>query len=301
VNYAEQPPSERWAALSYRGERFAEVWFKPEGEPFGLMFRIPRQSFHLAGIDQRLTIENLLKAVGLAPEQVESWRHGDVGNAGMNGANPELRRPLPAPPEDADELSVHICLKPPEQHTTPATNDEPEVSLEQVQDLEARWNAILVVESAIDQLRLRVESAQAEMEGAAQRMLTMDEKLNALNADVLQWTKAKGRARFASPKAKEFVHRATWLTGDPERKSLGEIFKDGLHPGTPASRLARLPEELARLLKHHQVMSTHGGTVYQECKTITADIQAALRTLLNNSAANAQKKRVATHKKGKYV
>src|SRR6266436_4696732 len=76
VSFSEQPPSKQWAALKYRGEKLAEVWLKPEGEPFALTFRIPRESFQIPGMGQRLTTENLLKAVGITTEEVESWRHG---------------------------------------------------------------------------------------------------------------------------------------------------------------------------------------------------------------------------------
>jgi hypothetical protein len=252
-------------------------------------------------MDQRLTTENLLKAVALTIEEVESCRLGDVSHPGMNGSNPELRQPLSPPPQDVAHLDIRVMLKPPPQEVASAESRESGVPLEKLQDLEGRWNAVLALEAAIDQLRLRVESAQAEMEAASQRMLTMDEKLSAPNADVLQWNKAKSRARFAVPKAKEFVHRATWVAGIPERKKLAELFKDGLQPDIPLREIDKLPEELARMQKHHQVLSAQGGTVYQECKTITGDIQAALRTLLSNSAANAQKKRVAAHKKGKFV
>src|SRR5262245_60670558 len=73
VNFSERPPSKQWAALKYRGDTFAEVWFKPEGEPFALTFRIPGESFQLPDMGQLLTTENLLKAVGIAAEDVESW------------------------------------------------------------------------------------------------------------------------------------------------------------------------------------------------------------------------------------
>src|SRR5436309_16046554 len=82
VRFSEQPPSEQWAALKYRGEKFAEVWFKPEGEPFALTFRIPQKSFQIPGMGQRITTENLLKAVAIATEEVESWRQGDVCHSG---------------------------------------------------------------------------------------------------------------------------------------------------------------------------------------------------------------------------
>src|SRR3984957_11908760 len=100
MNFSEQPPSKQWAALKYRGEKFAEVWFKPEGQPLALTFRIPRERFQITGMDHLLTTETLLKTVALAPEEVESWRHGGVSHSGMDGANPELRLPLPPPHQD---------------------------------------------------------------------------------------------------------------------------------------------------------------------------------------------------------
>src|SRR5882724_4032397 len=113
VNFSQQPPSQQWAALKYRGEKFAEVWFKPEGEPFALTFRIPQRSFQIPGMAQRMTAENLLKAVAIATEEVESWRHGGVCHSGMNGSNPELRQPLRPPPEDVAQLDIYVSLKPP--------------------------------------------------------------------------------------------------------------------------------------------------------------------------------------------
>ena len=155
MNFFEQPPSKQWAALKYRGERIAEVWFKPDGEPFALSFRIPQKSFRIPGMGQRLTTEILLKAVAIATEEVESWRHGGVSHPGMNGSNPELRHPLPPPPQDVTHLNVFVSLKPPPQVVAPKESCEPEIPLATWQDLEARWNAILGLEATIDTLRLR--------------------------------------------------------------------------------------------------------------------------------------------------
>src|ERR1700693_5364412 len=110
VNFSNQPPSKQWAALNYRGVKFAEVWFKPEGEPFGLTFRIPQKSFQIAGMDKELTIGNLLKAVAIQPEDVKSCRLGDVVHAGRSGANPELENPL-APSPAVAQLEIHVRLK----------------------------------------------------------------------------------------------------------------------------------------------------------------------------------------------
>src|SRR5207302_6846971 len=106
VNFSEQPPSKQWAALTSRGERIAEVWFKPEGEPLALLFRIPQSSFHIPGIGQRLTTENLLKAVAVATDEVESWRHASASHSAPDGSDPELTNPLPPPPHDMTHLEI---------------------------------------------------------------------------------------------------------------------------------------------------------------------------------------------------
>src|SRR5258708_32508249 len=115
VNYSEQPPSTQWSALKYRGETIAEVWFKPEAEPLALTFRIRRASFQVAGVGQRLKPENLLKAVCLAAEAVESCRHQGASLPEPDGFAPDLGRPLPTPLQDVTHLTLHVRLKPPPQ------------------------------------------------------------------------------------------------------------------------------------------------------------------------------------------
>src|SRR5204862_8029758 len=50
VNFSEHPPSKQGAALKYQGHPIAEVWFKPEGDPLALAFRVPRESFQIPGM-----------------------------------------------------------------------------------------------------------------------------------------------------------------------------------------------------------------------------------------------------------
>jgi hypothetical protein len=299
VSFSEQPPSKQWAALKYRGEVIAEVWFKPEGEPFALTFRVPRKSFDAPAVGPRLTAENLLKAVGRTSEEVESWRCEGASDSGTDGPNPELGRPLPPPPPDVAHLTLHVRLKPPPQAEAPEETREPDESSVRWQDLEARWNAILGLEASIDTLRMRLESVLSEMETASKRALAPDEKVHALNADVAQWNKAKNRVHYAVPKAREFIHRATWATGTPERKKLEVIFKDHIQPQVPFPEIDKVPEQLDHLLKDRQVLSAIGVTVLQDCQGIVAEIQGALRTLQSNAAARALKERNAKSARSK--
>jgi hypothetical protein len=298
VNFSERPPSKQWAALKYRGEQFAEVWFKPEDEPFALTFRIPPKSFQIPGMGQQLTPENLLKAVAIAPEEVESWHHGDASHFGTDGSNPELRNPLPPPSQDVPHLEIHVRLKP-SQAVADKESGEPEIPSPNWQDLEARWRTILGLEATVDFLRVSMESLRAEMEGSTRRTLTTEEKLHALRADVAQWNKVKSRVHHAMPKVREFIHRSTWAMGAPERKKLEEIYKNHIRLQISFPQMDNVLEQLEHLQKDRQVLSAFGSTVYQECKAIAADVQGALKTLQSNATSNASRKRGGKGTKGK--
>jgi hypothetical protein len=286
--------------LKYRGEVVAEVWFKPEGEPSTLVFRIPQDRFQLSGLSRLLTIENLLRSVAISNEEVEWWRPGGVSHSGLDGTNPELRQPLPSPPPDATHLTVSVRLKPPAQSAEHDKGGEPEVPPEKWQDLEARWRAILGVEASIESLRLSMDGLRAEMEAAFRRSLAADEKVHALQADVAQWNKAKSRVHYALPRVREFIHRATWASTVPERKRLEELFKSHIEPRIPFPQMDREREQLEHLQKDRQVLLAQGNTVNQECRGITAEIQRALSTLQRNAADRARNKRSAGREKGKY-
>ena len=300
MNFSERPASKQWAALTYRGEPFAEVWFKPEGEPLALAFRIPRESFQLPGLAEQLTAENLLKAVGVAAGEVESWREEGAPPPGADGPDSELGRPLPPPPQDVTHLNLHVSLKPPPPAAAPDESREHAVPEGKWQELEARWNSILGLEASIDTLRISMEALRAEMETSWRRVLTTEEKLNALSADVVHWNKAKSRVPHALPKAREFIHRATWAAGAPERKKLEAIHTNHIRPRVPFARMDQLVGQLESLLKDRQVLSAHGASVYQECKSVTAEVQRALRALQGNAAANATKKRHEAAARGKF-
>jgi hypothetical protein len=250
---------------------------------------------------QLLTTENLLRAVGIANEEIDSWSLEDVSHPGMDGSNPELGHPLPPPPQEFPHLTLYVSLKPPPQAMAPEESCEPEMFEAKWQDLQARWNAILGLEATIESLRLRMEALRAEMEASSKKPLTTEEKLHALKADVAQWNKAKIRVHYALPKVREFIHRATWAMGTPERKKLEGIFKDRDRPELTIAQMNKVREQLEDLRKDRQVLSAQCVTVFQECQSVSADIQGALRTLQSNAAARARKNMGASRKKGKFL
>jgi hypothetical protein len=56
MDFSDQAPSHHWSLLTAEGQKIADVWSKPEGEPLALMLQIPQSSFQSPGLAQRLTI-----------------------------------------------------------------------------------------------------------------------------------------------------------------------------------------------------------------------------------------------------
>lgn len=296
MNFSEQAPSTQWASLSFRGEAFAEVWFKPASMPNGLTFRIPQATFHHSAISQHLTIGNLLKAIGLDAEAVQSWRTANEAQIEIANYHVELLQLLPPLPKNTPQLYLHVLMKQKVSKEETTVSSDPKKVLIKWQELQARWNNILGLEVTIDTLRQRMESLRGEIESESARHMSTDEKINAMNADVAQWNKAKSRSRYVLPRIKEYIHRATWVLGTPERKNLEEIFnKDAECPGN----LAELDRELQILLKDRQILAAQGTSCHHEGRSSCDEIRNTHQTMHRNAAANAVKKRAITRAKGK--
>ena len=174
---------------------------------------------------------------------------------------------------------------------------EPELTLEQWQALEALWKAILVLEASIDAARLGMGGLQAEMETAFRKSLSAEDKLHALQADIVQWNNAKSRVHHALPKVREFIHRATWAVATPERKRLEELVEDHIKPRVPHTEIDFIRQQLEHLQKERQILFATGNAVNQECRGIVAEIQRAMSTLQRNAADNARRKRDSKRQK----
>lgn len=305
VKFSDRAPSEKWAALKRDGVVIAGVWFKPDGDPLALSFRVPQARPETADLRGRLTLETLLKAVAVSGEEVESWRVGDGPDAGADDDRGELGRPLP----DIPDLTVRVRLKalaeasaeqPPAPAVAPIERSDEDVPLEKWQDLEARWKAVLALEAGITSLRMSVEGLRAELEREFKRSLNLEEKNYALQSDVAQWNRAKSRVHYALPKMREFAHRATWATATPERKRLEDVVKHHIEPRVPFVGVDQVREELEHLQKDRQVLTATGNAVYQEGRGLAAEIQRALGTLQRNATDRARAKRSNAREKGKF-
>jgi hypothetical protein len=301
VNSSEQAPSDDWTAVEHLWEDLADAWFRPEGGQSTYMFRVPRDRLPAADTGRRLTVEHLLEAAAIPRDEVESWHLEDAPPPDVGGTTSDLSQPLPPPSPDATHLTVHVRMKPPAPAAAGDESPEPDVPPEKWQALDALWKAILGVEAAIDALRLGLGGVASEMEAAFKRSMNVDEKVHALQADVVQVTKAKSRVHYALPKVREFVHRATWASAAAERKALEELVEDHIKPRVPLPGMDRVRERLEHLQKDRQLLFAQGNAVNQECRGILAEIQRAISTLQRNAADRARQKRSSGRERGKHL
>ncbi|MBN9521496.1 hypothetical protein J0H58_23745 [bacterium] len=296
----ESVPSADWAPVEHLWDDVAEAWFRPEDGRPTFRFRVHRDRFGSLNAGPQLTLGTLLNAAFIPADEVESWYFGDHLRPAGDELAPDPGHLLPPPPSGETHLTVHVRLKTPTQPDSRDEGDEPEVTPEQWQALDALWKVILGLEAGIDAVRLGLDGLRAEMEAAFRRPLAAEEKLHALQADVAQWTRAKSRLHHALPKAREFVHRATWAAAAPERLQLGDLVRDHIEPRILPPRLDRVRERLEHLQKDRQVLAAQGTAVAHECRGILAEVQRALGTLQRNAADRARQKRSAGREKGKH-
>jgi hypothetical protein len=182
-------------------------------------------------------------------------------------------------------------MNPPEHDPPTESPTAPEIAIETWQTLDGLWKSILGLEANIDGARLGMGGLRSEMESAFKKTLGLEEKLHASQADVLAWNQAKNRIHYALPKAKEFVHRATWALTVPERKRLEEVVRTHVDPRIPFADVDKVREEMEHLQKARQVLFAQGNSVNQECRGILNEVQRALSTLQRNATNNARKKK----------
>jgi hypothetical protein len=146
-------------------------------------------------------------------------------------------------------------------------------------ELEARWRAILGLEANIEALRIRLKGFWEEMEATFKSALPVCERRHASGVALSQWTKAKSRVQDALPKAKDFVQRATWVRSTPERRRLGELFKNADGVILPASSLDQTLNELERMRGGLQHLLACGWAVSSECKSVAFVFAEAMKRM----------------------
>ena len=103
--FAARPPSTSWEAISFGDSTQNHVWawYKPASIPQGLMLQIPDEIWaNDPAFAAQLTMRRLLSAAGIDPCCITTWYLQGAPFDSMNGTNPLLDQPVPAPVPGAD-------------------------------------------------------------------------------------------------------------------------------------------------------------------------------------------------------
>jgi hypothetical protein len=249
ASFAARPPSQTWESLLWANDPQypAWVWFKPSAVPQGLVLGIPEETWRTARHLQQLTLRRLLQAAGVDPAGVAMWQFAGMSFPGMNGANPLMDQPLPAPgpgvkPEIIVIINVPVMMVPPMSFapplaaapmaasTMPLTGNQSEV----FERLEIEWAAVIDLERDLDRLRKMLVDLASRLK-ALNRDLNPDERLYSSREDKQDWQDARRFLRDGDNRLRACVKE--FDIGDPSsagyRRGLEHIYAQFVVPRIP--------------------------------------------------------------------
>ena len=249
VGFAFRPPSQTWEQVRIGDgpQSFLWVWFKPATAPQGLIVRVPEDASQALG----LTLRSILHFTGVDPAWVAMWQvYGMTYHPGMNGANPLLDQPIPAPVAGVDPsvviyvgapqpafmpmppmmpLAAMSMMSPAIQAATPNSGNTAEV----LERLDIEWNAAMDVEKDLERLRKLLVDLMGRLK-SLNRDLNPDERLYSSREDKQDWTDARRFLRDSDNRLRACIKE--FDIGDPSSAGHKRHF-ESLHSQFVAPRL----------------------------------------------------------------
>ena len=301
-----RPPSQAWEPLPWSAEpqQFAWVWFKPPTVPQGLAVRIPEETWQTSSHLQQLTLRRLLHAAGVDPVCVAMWHYFGMAYPGMNGANPLLDQPIPAPgPGVVAEFIVVInmpVLMPPPMNYLPPMNPMPMAAApmhaatvkfngsqaDLFERLDAEWTAVLDIERDLDRLRKMLVDVSARLK-MLNRDLNPDERLYSSREDKQDWQDARRFLRDGEVKLRACVKELD--IGDPSsagyRRGLEQTYQQFVLPRIPYNGLETA---LGQFEAHRKMVTTLHGKMNSTYLAAVSNGERRAQQVLNRIAGKVR-------------
>lgn len=238
AGFAYRPPSQSWEQIRFASDpqSFLWAWFKPATAPQGLIVRIPDD----AAQAQSLTLRTILHLAGVDPAWVAMWQVYGMAYPGMNGANPLLDQPIPAPVVGADpSILIYVAapqpsfmpmptmmmapgtmpmMSPVSQAPTPVSGNTAEV----LERLDIEWNAAMDVEKDLERLRKMLVDLMSRLK-TLNRDLSPDERLYSSREDKQDWQDARRFLRDSDNRLRACVKE--FDIGDPSSAGHKRYFE----------------------------------------------------------------------------
>jgi hypothetical protein len=261
MQLAQRNPSVNWepVPLDPSGQFSFWVWFRPVSMPTGLMLLVPATLFANAELIARLSVRQLVAAVGLDPVQIICWTIGGMNFGGLGGTSPLLDQILPAP-QNGGNLDVSIWMSPvmvpvmspvaTGYPTLPIGQPAPGsfgVSNEDSQLLDALddcWNGVMNLEVRINSIRKELASGIARL-NSVNRDLSSDERRFCDSSDLQDWSEARRWLRdsvLVLTKSMKEIDMGT-TSGAGRRTEFNDIYRNHVVPRIPFPGLMQVVHE----------------------------------------------------------
>lgn len=249
TGFAVRPPSQAWEQIRFADgpQSFLWVWFKPAAVPQGLIVRLPDEG----SLAQSLSLRTVLHLTGVDPIWVTMWQVYGIAYPGMNGGNPLLDQPFPAPVAGADpSIVIYVAspqpsympmppmmlpaampmMLPMSQATTQVSGNAADV----LERLDIEWSAAMDVEKDLDRLRKMLVDMMSRLK-SMNRDLNPDERLYSSREDKQDWLDARRFLRDSDNKLRAAVKE--FDIGDPSSAGHKRQFEQ-LHAQFVVPRIA---------------------------------------------------------------
>lgn len=256
-------PSAAWEPfpLDPSGNAILWVWFRPGTAPDGIVFSIPAALFQQVPISSRLTIRQLIAAVGIESPIAYFVVGGQTFDA-AGGVSPMLDSPL-APSANGGNLEVTVMTVPMLPMGWPAmTHPGPDFGVSQpaaaayapsgsgtdaqlLDAIDSAWNGVV-------QLEVRVSSIRKELSGALGRINSLNrdlgshERLACDSKDISEWSDARRWLRDSQSVLQRSLKEIDLGTtsGAGKRNRFEEIYQNHVVPRIPFPGLMQAVNEM---------------------------------------------------------
>ncbi len=248
--------------LDPSGLNVAWVWFCPAAIPNGLMIAVPSTLFADPNILPRLTLRQLVVAIGLDAGQILCWAVSGMTFDAAGGMSPLLDQVLP-PPATGSNVDVSVWLVPLNQPMWPAgapsvsgfpvpADGQPalaggmgsEADQRLLAAIDSSWNGIQQLEARVGTIRKELGSIVSRL-NSLNRDLSSDERRTCDSKDVQDWSDARRWLRDSlsvlSRSIKEIDVGTT--SGAGQKHKFEEVYQKYVLPRIPFSGLAQAVNE----------------------------------------------------------
>lgn len=255
----QRAPSLNWEPipLDPSGHYFAWAWFRPATIPSGLMIAIPGAVFAESRIAARLSVRQLVVAVGLDASQIQCWSVNGVSFDAAGGNSPLLDHLLPAPPPEGQVL-LYTWMEIPQPAVwqeipvaatglpMPVVNQSSPHAVGQSSPkdeqlfaaIDSCWNGIRQLETKVGTVRKQLDQAMSRL-NSLNRELTPEERRACDNKDTKDWLDARRWLRDSLATLSRFIKEIDMGTtsGAGQRHHFEDIHRQFVAPRVPFAGL----------------------------------------------------------------